>query len=128
MKYVGASRVVVISPYKSNNHIVDYLAERGIASVKSVALGLESADYGNVTPEVWSEVAREHDTSTADAIFLSCAATRQIEAIHLLEPKLRKPVINSNQAVLWACLRRLGEKIGDATPTKPLGQLFEVYA
>jgi maleate cis-trans isomerase len=44
-----------------------------------------------------------------------------IEAIDPLERQLDKPVINSNQATLWACLKRLGIKHSDAT----LGRLFQ---
>jgi maleate cis-trans isomerase len=44
-----------------------------------------------------------------------------IEAIDNLEKDLDKPVINSNQATLWACLKRLGIEHGNAR----LGRLFQ---
>ena len=45
--------------------------------------------------------------SAADGYFLSCTATSMIDAIKDVERSLDKPVVNSNQAVLWAALRRL---------------------
>ena len=46
--------------------------------------------------------------SDVDGVFLSCTNTTQIEAIADIERRLGKPVVNSNQAVLWGCLRKLG--------------------
>ena len=44
----------------------------------------------------------------ADGFFLSCTNTTQIEAIETIERETGKPAVNSNQAVLWACLKRIG--------------------
>ena len=38
----------------------------------------------------------------------SCTNTTQIEAIETIERETGKPVVNSNQAMLWACLMRIG--------------------
>lgn len=121
---LNVKSVVVISPYQNNNDIIAYLTEGGVTTLKSVALGLTPDRYGSVTPDQWYEIGLQNDIPQADGIFLSCAATTQIEAVERLEQTLGKPVINSNQAVLWGCLRRLRAKIGDATPTRPLGRLF----
>ena len=43
-----------------------------------------------------------------------------IEAVTDLEHDLGKPVINSNQATIWACLKKLGIAHAD----KRLGRLF----
>jgi maleate cis-trans isomerase len=43
-----------------------------------------------------------------------------IETIADLEKDLDKPVINSNQATIWACLKKMGIKHSD----KKLGRLF----
>ena len=60
----------------------------------------------------------------ADAIFLSCTNTTQMEAIEDIELALGKPVINSNQAVLWGCVQRLGGKLGALPPMPALGRLM----
>jgi maleate isomerase len=71
------------------------------------------------------ELAIEHDRPEADGIFLSCTNTRQIEAIGEIERRLGKPVVNSNQAVLWGCVKRLRKALGDPAPKPELGQLMQ---
>ena len=84
------------------------------------------ADFETVTPQRWLELAQENDTPEADGIFLSCTNTTQIEAVAAIEAALGKPVVNSNQAVLWGCLKRLKGKLGDegAMPQN-LGRLMD---
>ena len=116
---VGIKKLVLISPYvkATNEHEVNYLAEAGYTVVHELGLGLESHAYAKVTPEEWKKVVKENTRTDADGYFLSCTNTRMIEAIDDLERDLGKPVVNSNQAVLWTCLdklgiRHVGEKLG----------------
>jgi maleate cis-trans isomerase len=116
---VGIKKLVLISPYikATNEHEVKYLGEAGYSVVHELGLGLESHAYARVTPEEWEKVVKENIRAEADGYFLSCTNTRMIETIDDLERDLDKPVVNSNQATLWACLRRLdieasGEKLG----------------
>ena len=120
---VGIKKLVLISPYvkATNEHEVKYLGEAGYTVVHELGLGLESHAYAKVTPEEWKKVVTENTRAEADGYFLSCTNTRMIEAIDDLERDLGKPVINSNQATLWACLKRLGIEHGDAQ----LGRLFQ---
>jgi maleate cis-trans isomerase len=94
--------------------------------VHQVALGLVGIEYGNVSPAEWLRLAIEHDRPDADVIFLSCTATTQLESIEAIEKALGKPVINSNQAVIWGCIKRLSEKLGELEPMPRLGRLLEI--
>jgi maleate cis-trans isomerase len=116
-------RLVLISPYvqATNQLEVDYLRESGYSVIHAIGLGLDGHAYASVTPEEWKRVARQNARPDADGYFLSCTNTRMIEAVADLEREFRKPVINSNQATIWACLQRLG--IPHADPR--LGRLFE---
>lgn len=69
--------------------------------------GLQAQAFGSVTPQQWVALARAHARHEADDIFLSCTNTTQIEAIVDIECALGIPVVNSNQAVLWGCIKRL---------------------
>ena len=113
---MGIKSVAVITPYTSNDEILFYLGKIGIKATANVALDLPAARYGAVSPEEWRDLALKHDRSDADAIFFSCAATTQIDAIVPTEAALNKPVINSNQTVLWAVLKELKGKLGAFDP------------
>ncbi len=120
--HFGIKKLVLISPYvkATNEHEVKYLAEAGFTVIHELGLGLESDGYGAVTPEQWINVVMENTRPDADGYFLSCTNTRMIETINDLEQQLGKPVVNSNQATLWLCLKKLGVRHADKT----LGRLF----
>jgi maleate isomerase len=125
LQALGLKRLVVLSPYQSNADVIRYLGAAGFTVVKDVALRCATAaDFEAVTPQRWLELARENDTPEADGIFLSCTNTTQIEAVTAIEQALGKPVVNSNQAVLWGCLKRLKDKLGEHVATPDLGRLM----
>ena len=125
LRVVGVTKLVVLSPYMSNANIISYLAAAGFTVVKDVALKCKTpADFEAVTPQRWLELARENDTPEADGIFLSCTNTTQIEAVAAIEQALGKPVVNSNQAVLWGCLKRLKGQLGGVPEMPELGRLM----
>ena len=66
--------------------------------------------FGKVTPNYWKKFAIEINDPEADAIFLSCGGIRSLEIVEELERIIKKPVITSNQAQMWSCLRRAGIK------------------
>ena len=74
-----------------------------------------------VPPEAAFRLARLVDRPEAQAIFLSCTQMATIDVITDIERELGKPVVTSNQACLWACLRRLGIR----TPIAGYGHLHE---
>jgi maleate isomerase len=124
LQALGLRNLILLSPYKSNQAVIEYLAATGFTVVDDVALGLEGLEFAAVTPDEWAKLARKHDRSNADGIFLSCTNTTQIEAIEEIERALGKPVVNSNQAVLWGCLKRLQPVLAPLPPIPRLGQLM----
>jgi maleate isomerase len=125
LQALGLRKLVLLSPYKSNQAVIDYLQATGLAVVHDVALALEPLEFAKVTPREWTELARQHDRLEADGIFLSCTNTTQIEAIADIERALGKPVVNSNQAVLWGCLKRLKASLDPLPPMPKLGRLMQ---
>src|SRR6266699_4862361 len=124
LQALGLRRLLLLSPYKSNQAVIDYLSATGFAVVHDVALGLKSLEFAAVTSREWAELARKHDRSDTDGIFLSCTNTTQIEAIAEIEDALGKPVVNSNQAVLWGCVKRLKSALAPLPPMSRLGRLM----
>lgn len=125
LQALGIRRPVLLSPYVSNQAVIDYLTATGHVVVHDVALGLTAQDFARVTPAEWAELARKNDRPDADGIFLSCTNTTQIEAIAEIERALGKPVVNSNQAVLWGCLRRLQAQLKPLPAMPELGRLMQ---
>jgi maleate isomerase len=126
LRALGLRKLVVLSPYQSNAEIIRYLAAAGFSVVRDVALKCKTpADFEKVTPQRWLELARENDTPEADGIFLSCTNTTQIEAVAAIEQELGKPVVNSNQAVLWGCLKQLQGRLGAGSAPANLGRLMD---
>jgi maleate isomerase len=126
LETLGIKNLILLTPYKSNKAVIDYLTAAGVTVVQDVALKLVSKNFGSVTPADWTRLAKENDRPEADGIFLSCTNTTQIEAIADIEAMLGKPVVNSNQAVLWGCVRRLKDKVPVA-PMPQLGRLMRSF-
>jgi maleate isomerase len=115
-------KLVLISPYvkATNEHEVRYLEEAGYSVIHELGLGLQTDGYSAVTPDEWRKVVRQNTRADADGYFLSCTNTRMIEAVADIEREMDKPVVSSNGATLWACLKRLGIAHSD----RSLGRLF----
>lgn len=127
LKALGLRRIVLFSPYPqaTNDHEREFLAAHGIEVVKDVALDVGASDgYIRVPVTTWIGLAREHAHIDADGFFLSCTNTTQIEAIDAIERETGKPAVNSNQAALWAALRRLAPAVGPMPRMPGLGRLF----
>jgi maleate cis-trans isomerase len=128
LRVLGITKTILLTPYTSNDDIINYLNAVGCAVVRDVALGLTPQGFEEVTPRRWVELAQENDSADADGVFLSCTNTTQIEAIADIERLLGKPAVNSNQAVLWGCLNRLGPALGNVDPMPELGRLMALRA
>jgi len=125
---LSLKRLILLTPYEQdvNDHEIDYLRQIGVGVVGDVALALAgSDDYLAQPPERWLELAIQNAREDADGYFLSCTNTTQIEAIAPIERQLGKPVINSNQAVLWSAVKRLRGKLGSVHCAPGLGRLLE---
>src|SRR5262249_42154429 len=120
LQALGLRRLVLLSPHKSNQTVVDYLGATRFTLGPDAALARKALEFATVTPREWVELARKHDRAEADGIFLSCTNTTQIEAIADIEQALGKPVVNSNQAVLWGCVKRLKSALAPLPPMPSL--------
>jgi maleate cis-trans isomerase len=124
LQTLGMSKVVLLTPYQTNKNVIDYLRAAGVTVLRDIAMKLEAKDFGRVTPAQWTQMAKELDGPDSDGVFLSCTNTTQIEAIADIERALGKPVVNSNQAVLWGCLKRLRARLAPLPPMPQLGRLM----
>ena len=70
-----------------------------------------SADYdiGKVEQEFLFDELSKMEMNGADALFISCTALPVLNIIDRLEKKINKPVLSSNQALIWDSLQTIGE-------------------
>lgn len=108
---IGAKRVAFTSPYVKalSAEAVSYLIKSDIEVVNEIVFPqeLNSLEQNSLTPQDAFGMALKADCPGADAIVISCTDFRALEAIPAIEKTLGKPVITSNQALMFACLQRL---------------------
>jgi maleate isomerase len=61
-----------------------------------------------VEPEQWVRETLALRDPAADAYFISCTTIRSTDVIERIERELGKPVVTSNQGMLWSALRDAG--------------------
>jgi len=108
---MGAKNIVLGSPYVSelNDNVVRYLETAGFTVLDAHGMGLNyDTEMIRVSPEYIIKYAHAIDRPDADCVLLSCGALRSIDVVDQIEQELGKPVICSNQAMLWDCLRLAG--------------------
>jgi len=118
VEQLGVRNVTVVTPYSraSAEALEGTLAEHDLRVVSSLHrdFSLESDD-----PRVWYltnrqpatemyAMARSADSEDAEAVLLVSTNIATLQIVDQLERDLRKPVLTSNQCILWWCLRRLG--------------------
>jgi maleate isomerase len=125
LRELKAKKIVVGTPYldEINTNEAEFLLAKGFEVLDIQGLNLETGiEFGQVTPQYWKRFALEIDSPDADAIFLSCGGIRSAEVAQEIEAVVGKPVITSNQAQMWSCLRRTG--ITDTI--EGFGQIFSM--
>jgi len=111
LRAVGARRIAVATPYLDaiNHQEAAYMDAAGFEITAIRGLNVEKdSDMIRLRPDYLAEFAASVDSADADAVFISCGALRSLDIVDTLEQKLGKPVICSNQAMMWHCLRLAG--------------------
>src|SRR5262245_46214342 len=120
---LGARRIVLVTPYsaKTTKEEAEFLRSAGHEVVQAKGYDLGGSDAYCATPaEFWRERVIEAAHPAANAYFLSCANISTFGVIEAIEQALDRPLITSNQAVLWDALCRLDQSGRGVCP----GRLF----
>ncbi|KIC21333.1 maleate cis-trans isomerase family protein [Leisingera sp. ANG-Vp] len=124
IQVLGAAKVGFSSPYlgEINQQAMDFLAVNGIETVTCADIGRELGNYGQgeLTPDEVFDLACQADHAEAEAIVLSCTDMRSVEAVERIEAHLGKPVVTSNQAMMFCLMKALNLPRHKALP----GRLF----
>lgn len=108
---LGAKRMVLITPYSQavTDHEAAFFRAIGIEVLTAVGHGLNGSDaYCSTPPGYWRKSVLASRNPHADVYFLSCANISAFSVIAELERALERPVISSNQAVVWDQIARHG--------------------
>jgi len=123
-KQMNIKKIALFTPYPDavNKTILDYFTQKKIevSSFASLNLNLDSA-IANVDPDYILEISSKLEIKNADALFISCTALPVLNILDKLENKIQKPVLSSNQTLIWDTIRSIGYK----SPIKGYGKLLE---
>ncbi len=116
LEVLGAKRISIATPYHDalNHHEVAFLQANGIETLAIAGLGLGAngpVDYPLIaqTPLDTIEThVRGTFVAGCDACLITCTDFPTLLLHARLEEALGVPVVTSNQATLWAALRRAG--------------------
>ena len=113
LRALGARRISVLTPYtvETSRPMADYFAGHGFAIASFTCLGFEDdREMARIAPSALVDLARETTHPDAEALFVSCTALRSALAAAAIEEALGRPVVTSNQASTWNCLRLCGDE------------------
>ena len=123
LKKLKIQKLSIFTPYSKrlNDEVVEYFKKENFEVTSNSYFDIESdIDIGKVDQNYLYEVLSKIDLKDADALFVSCTALPVLPIIEKLEKKLNKPVLSSNQALIWDTL----ENIGKNNSVKGFGKLF----
>ncbi|WP_274630091.1 ectoine utilization protein EutA [Arvimicrobium flavum] len=113
LKALGARRISVLTPYtvETSRPMADYFVGQGFEIDRFTCLGFEDdREMARIAPAALTELAREAMAPQSEALFVSCTALRAALVISAMELVLGRPVVSSNQATAWRCLRLCGDQ------------------
>lgn len=112
LKALGAKRISILTPYtvETSRPMAAYFERNGFDIASFTCLGLEDdREMARIAPETIVELAREAMAPDAEGLFVSCTALRAAVAVPDMERALGRPVVSSNLATAWNCLRLCGD-------------------
>ncbi|MBW2311238.1 MAG: maleate cis-trans isomerase [Deltaproteobacteria bacterium] len=124
LRALDIKALILVSPYTESVHQKEkgFLESEDFRLIHDQWLSLaDCVQQYEIDPFRWYEVTRALKDPRSDGYFISCGGIRVVDIIQELEAHLKKPVITSNQALVWHCLRMLGL----AEPIEGFGRLLK---
>jgi maleate isomerase len=122
-KQLNAHKISILTPYilELNQAMLEHFENQGLDISSMTGLGFEDdIDIAGIPPEILLQVAQQVCDPQADALFISCTSLRLTSVIEKIEQAIGKPVVSSNQAMVWHSLKL----IGYTQPVQGMGQLL----
>ena len=109
--HFGAKRISILTPYTEevNLEMATYFENHGIEVINIAGFGYDSdIDMTGIPPQEIAHAAGKVCDDGADLLFISCTAIRASLVIETIERTIKKPVVTSNQALVWHSLKLIG--------------------
>jgi maleate isomerase len=107
LQALHVQRVAVVHPPWFDDELNDlgaaYFRSQGFDAVSSESADLTN-DPSRIEPSTIIEWITSHVSDDAEAVFIGGTGFRAARAIEALEARLGRPVVESNQALLWSIL------------------------
>ena len=124
-KKLKIKKLTIFTPYAQsvNQTVVDYLKKNKFEILSFHYLNLRSdVDIGQVDTQFLLKYLSKIKLKDSDGLFISCTALPVLDILEKLEKKLKKPVLSSNQVLIWESLRNTGYK----KPIRGFGKLLRI--
>jgi maleate isomerase len=113
LRALGARKVSIITPYTIGNtaNVVKMISGGGFEPTQVSCFGFDTdMGIGSVPRSAYLAQVEKADHGDADAIFVSCTATKALDAIADIEAATGLPCVTSNQASFWHAMTLAGWK------------------
>ncbi len=110
-KHFSAKRISILTPYSHevNDEMAEYFSTHGLEVLNIAGFGYESdLEMTSISPDAIAEAATSVCQHNADLLFISCTALRSSLVIDKIEKSITRPVVSSNQALIWHSLKLIG--------------------
>ncbi|PMN90512.1 maleate cis-trans isomerase family protein [Enterovibrio norvegicus] len=107
---LGAKKLSILTPYTDavNREMAAMFSAQGYEVLNIAGFGFEDdTAMTYISPEDIAQAAISRCDPEADLLFISCTALRASSVLARVEAVLNKPVVSSNQALVWDSLRLL---------------------
>jgi len=108
LRHLNVQRVAIATPYPEllQSKVRPYFEAHGFDVVAEAHMGVSNVrQVGSFGPEATYKLVRSLEITRAEGICILATDFRTLEVLDWLERDLGKPVVSTNQAILWGCLR-----------------------
>jgi len=115
LKALGIRKVALATPYwkELDEKLLTYFAAGDIEVVRMKSLQLDNWEaMNNQTPDAVYRLVRRADHPEAEGILILSTNLPTFEVLQVLEDDLGKPVVSTNQGMMWTACRKLGIRDG----------------
>jgi maleate isomerase len=114
LRTLNCQQIALLTPYIDSvgDVVADYFTANGIEIVTKASFKKSGdPEIARISPSsIYKAAVELGNNDNIHGIFISCTALRVSEVIEAIEQDIQKPVVSSNQALAWHCLRLAGYK------------------